>query len=85
VTFIVGGRLLEGHDKDREKGNYLVEEDDDGVGATFGVIFGNALARYDQKKIFKRFTKYLKKKKKKKKKKFAVEQRTKTSISPLHV
>lgn len=49
VTFIVGGRLLEGHDKDREKGNYLVEEDDDGVGATFGVIFGNPLARYDQK------------------------------------
>jgi hypothetical protein len=49
VTFIARGRLLEGHDKDREKGNYLVEEDDDGVGATFGVIFGNPLARYDQK------------------------------------
>jgi hypothetical protein len=49
VTFVVGGRLLERHDKDREKGNYLVEEDDGGVGATFGVIYGNAIARYDQK------------------------------------
>jgi hypothetical protein len=49
VTFIVGGRLLESHDNDRETGHNLVEEDDDGVGATFGVIFGNALARYDQK------------------------------------
>jgi hypothetical protein len=49
ATFIVGGRLLEGHDEDRETGNYMVEGQNGGVGAAFGVTFGNPLALYDQK------------------------------------
>jgi hypothetical protein len=49
ATFIVGGRLLEGHDKDGETGNYMVEDEDGRVRSAFGVAFGNPFAVYDVK------------------------------------